>query len=49
MSAVAYKFGLLVLFSGDMNKHLSKRNVISMELFFPIMTSDLGLFAASWL
>lgn len=32
--AVAYKFGFLLLFSGDMNKHLSKGNVISMELFF---------------
>lgn len=48
--AVAYKFGLLLplLLSGDMNKFLSKRNVLSVELF-SIMSSDLGLFAASWL
>lgn len=32
--AVAHKFGLFLLLSGDMNKHLSKGNVISVELFF---------------
>lgn len=48
--AVVCKFGLLLplLFSGDMNKFLSKGNVLSVQLF-SIRSSDLGLFAASWL
>lgn len=49
--AVAYKFDLLLplFFSGDMNKFLSKENVLLVESFFSVMRSDLGLFAASWL
>lgn len=42
--AVEYKFGFLLplFFSGDMNKFLSKRNVLRLELF-AIMSSDVGL------
>lgn len=42
--AVAYKFGFLLplLFLGDMNKFLSKRKVLWVELF-SMMSSDVGL------